>query len=297
MTLTDAQVVTTTDEATTVAARPSSTTRVPIRRRVAVISTGLLVLVVAVWALFSIFEGPLATKWYESRQRALAADFLAPHPHKGLGHAIAILQVPRLGMNLVVAEGDSAQQLRSGPGHRVGTAAPGTLGNSVVLGHHDAWGGPFGKLDQLHAGDLIAVQTPTPDGESQTAVYRVQSLTHVSADDTAPFARSNDYRLTLMTGRGDRYSSDRLVVTAVSGDTGRVRAPADDVKATTSSGSVLTNSTTLLALLAIAVALGAWLFLRRRYHRAVALAVIAPLVAVAILGAWLSIDLLFPPLR
>jgi sortase A len=286
-------------EPTEVAAGPSASPvpRASLGKRVFVISAGLLVIVLLGWGIYALFEGPGTTEWYKSRQRALAADFAAPHAHTGAGHAIALLQIPRINVNVVVAEGDSPQQLRSGPGHREGTAALGTLGNSVVLGHRDGWGGPFERLPQLHAGDLIAVQTPTPDGLSQTAVYRVLSTTRVAGNDTAPFVRSNDYRLTLVTGEGGRFSKDRVVVTAVSGKTKDVQAPAANTRATTSAGRITTNPSTVLALIAILGALGAWLFLRRRYHRAVAILVVAPLATLALIGALLSLDLFSAPLR
>ena len=55
-------------------------------------------------------------------------------------------------MNLVVAEGDSPQQLRSGPGHRIGTPLPGKVGNSVIFGHRTGWGGPLSDLGTLEDG-------------------------------------------------------------------------------------------------------------------------------------------------
>ena len=165
---------------------------------------------------------------------------------------IAIIQVPRLGINVAVAEGDVPQQLRNGPGHRTATAAPGTVGNSVIVGHADDWGGPFGRLDELKKGDLIAVQVWGIDEQiklpvEQTAVYEVQETQrNVRGDDVSPFATSDDYRLTLMTGDGDRLSDERFVVTAVSGKPGRVRAPPRVQSSETTAGSMLLNSSVVL---------------------------------------------------
>ena len=63
-----------------------------------------------------------------------------------MGNAIGVVQIPRLGLNVVVAEGDAPQQLRSGPGHRFGTALPGDIGNAVIVGHRSGWGGPLASI-------------------------------------------------------------------------------------------------------------------------------------------------------
>ena len=75
------------------------------------------------WGLLLLTEGPFGRTWYETRQHQLAAD-LAAHQARVLpGQALGILQIPRLGTNVVVQEGDDVQHLRSGPGHHAGHAA------------------------------------------------------------------------------------------------------------------------------------------------------------------------------
>src|SRR5205085_1165226 len=130
--------------------------------------------------------------------------------------ALGTLQIPRLGVNLVVQEGDGGVQLRSGPGHHADTPRPGQIGNSVIVGHRHAWGSPFAPLANLRRGDLIAFQSPRdPTHAFVFKVTKVQS--NVGASDPAPFGHSNDHRLTLVTGAGGQFSDRRLVVTAVSG--------------------------------------------------------------------------------
>ena len=74
------------------------------------------------------------------------------------------------------------EDLRGGPGHLIGTPLPGALGNSVILGHRHAWGGPFADLTKLRRGDLIAVETHAPDGSLPIGVFTVTSIRTVAAD-------------------------------------------------------------------------------------------------------------------
>ena len=75
------------------------------------------------------------------------------------GDAIAILRIPRLGLNWQVVEGVTVADLKDGPGHFRETVMPGQLGNSAIAGHRTTHGHPFLELDQLEPGDLIEITT------------------------------------------------------------------------------------------------------------------------------------------
>jgi sortase A len=83
----------------------------------------------------------------------------APPPVPPGGEAVAIIRIPKIGVDKVVVEGTSVADLRKGPGHYIGTPLPGQIGNAGIAGHRTTYGAPFGNLDQLAAGDLITVQT------------------------------------------------------------------------------------------------------------------------------------------
>ena len=68
---------------------------------------------------------------------------------------VARLQVPALGVDLIVLAGASGRTLAFGPGHLDGTAAPGAPGHSVVSGHRDTH---FRFLQDLAPGMEIRVQ-------------------------------------------------------------------------------------------------------------------------------------------
>lgn len=266
-----------------------------VRRRVIVLSALVLAAAVAVVLVFGLFEGSVEQVWYTARQHARAADFNGAHEHSSPGRAIAVLQVPRLRLNLMVAEGDSPEQLRGGPGHRRGTPIPGAIGNSVILGHQHSWGGPFAALAKMHRGDLIAVQVHEADGTMPVGVFTVDSVRPAGPHDAWPFASSNDHRITLITGRGDRFGNGRLVVTAVSGRVGKSTA-AGSTASKLSSGS-LGSGGSQLAAFGVIGALVAWLALRRRYGALAVAVVVVPLAVVGVLGVLLSADLLLPVLR
>lgn len=240
------------------------------------------------WAV----EDPIAHAWYQAHQGSLARDFQARRFSAKTGQAIATIQVPSLGVNVLIAEGDSVQQLRSGPGHKPGTAIPGAKGNSVIVGHRHGWGGPFAALAGLHPGDSIFVENRHRD----VLQYTVTSVKTVSAGDPRPFARSDDYRITLITGNGGRFTSSRLAVTAISGAPSKAGPSPGRTDAAIPAGSPLANRTILLFVLRLAVGIGAFLVLRRRFSRTVMAVVLTPIFAAAVLALMLDLDLLLAPL-
>jgi LPXTG-site transpeptidase (sortase) family protein len=275
---------------------PYRATRAGGWRRIVAIVAAVAVGVVLTVALF---QGPVQDLWYRNRQHQLAADMNQQRPSVSPGQAVAVLQVPRLGLNVVVVEGDTAEQLRNGPGHRVGTPAPGDRGNSVVAGHRSAWGGPFSKLDRMRKGDLIAVRTRATAKHrvQQTVVYKVTATARTGGGDSGVLRQTRDHRLTLVTGRGGTFSDDRFVVTAVSGTPAGGRSTFVSLGAVSPSGSVIFNLTVLVALVAIGLAVWAFRYLRRRDARMMTAAVVVtPLVVLGALCLLLNLDLLLPPL-
>jgi sortase A len=136
------------------------------------------------------------------------------------GRGVARIYFPTLGKDQVhvVVEGVSHEDLKKGPGHYPGTARPGAIGNTVISGHRTTYGAPFNRLDELHAGDPIVVET-----ETSWFTYRVTGLTVVqpnAIDVTYPvpgkLGATPTQRLLTLTTCNPKYSaSTRLVVHAV----------------------------------------------------------------------------------
>ena len=258
-------------------------------RRVAVWSVAVVFAFVAV---FWLVEDPMAHAWYQSHQGALARDFQIPRLTAGPGQAVAAIQVPAIRLNVLVGEGDSAAQLRSGPGHKSGTPFPGAKGNSVIFGHRHGWGGPFAGLGRLRPGDAVIAE----DRNRDIFLYTVTTVRKVGAGDNRPLAGSGDYRITFLTGSGGRLDTGRLVVTAVSGQTGKLNAPSHWLSAAVPTGSVVANRGFVVFLLRLGVVAAAFALLRRRFGRSVKTVVLIPLVAAAALALTLDLDLLLSPL-
>jgi sortase A len=115
-------------------------------------------------------------------------------PRPADGEALGRLEVPRLGLDLVVFEGTSEATLRKGPGHLPGTAWPGgpdETGNCVISGHRDSF---FRRLADARKDDLVRLHGP-----SGTSTYRLGEGRIVLPKDLSVIAPTSDARLTLIT--------------------------------------------------------------------------------------------------
>lgn len=108
-----------------------------------------------------------------------------------VGERVGQIEIPRLGLRVVILQGDSAQVLRRGIGHLPETPMPGEWGNVGLAGHRDSF---FRPLRQIRPGDMITLRTLK--GEFQ---YRVESTRVVSPADIGVLAPTNKRALTLVT--------------------------------------------------------------------------------------------------
>ena len=69
---------------------------------------------------------------------------------------VARLRMERLGIDLIVLEGESGEVLAFGPGHLPASATSGGKGNCVLSGHRDT---SFRFLKDLVADDILSLQT------------------------------------------------------------------------------------------------------------------------------------------
>lgn len=79
-------------------------------------------------------------------------------PTPGPQQAIRI-QIPAIGVDAPIVQGDGWEQLKKGVGQHVGTSNPGENGNVVLSAHNDIFGEIFRDLDRLKPGDEIVVYT------------------------------------------------------------------------------------------------------------------------------------------
>ena len=77
-----------------------------------------------------------------------------------VGEGLTRLQIPKLGVDVLVVEGTTPAALRAGAGHYPETPLPGEIGNVGIAGHRTTYGRPFNRLDEMTAGDKVLLLTP-----------------------------------------------------------------------------------------------------------------------------------------
>ena len=112
-------------------------------------------------------------------------------PAVAIDGLIGRLEIPRLLLSAVVAEGIDKTTLRRGVGHIPGTALPGHPGNVGLAGHRDTF---FRPLKDLKINDEVEFSTLAGNFK-----YEVESVRVVDPDNVGVLAPSGHNVLTLVT--------------------------------------------------------------------------------------------------
>jgi sortase A len=159
--------------------------------------------VVFVWANTLYFQATQARRFAELRGRNMGSAQLHT------GELLGKLTIPRIGLSVVVLEGDDEKTLRHAVGHIPGTALPDTSGTVALAGHRDTF---FRSLGSLRENDVIVLET-----RNVTHRYRVATTGIVDPADVAVLQSSGRPALTLVTCYPFYYigpAPRRFVVTA-----------------------------------------------------------------------------------
>lgn len=209
-------------------ARPSRYRR-RVRRTVnalgrVLVTVGTLMLLFVAWQLWG-------TGIYESAQQsALRRDFehvrarnvaaarpvsgttttTTPLPPPPEGQPVAIIRIPKIGVDATVVQGTAVPDLRKGPGHYPDSPMPGQLGNAAIAGHRTTYGAPFNRLDELAPGDEISIQTLS----GTTYRYRVDQQLVVTPRQVEVLDTTPNATLTLTTCNPKYSARQRLVIKA-----------------------------------------------------------------------------------
>jgi LPXTG-site transpeptidase (sortase) family protein len=144
----------------------------------AFVIAGVLLLAIAVWQLgvYSAFQS--YPQWFSYVQ-------------SGAGDRIAgRLKVQRLGLSVLVLNGDDQSSLKLGAGLLEGTPPIGADGNTVIAGHRDF---AFRALRDIKIGDLVHIEA------AKSYAYRVESTRIVDPDDLSVLESDGKPELTLIT--------------------------------------------------------------------------------------------------
>ncbi len=107
------------------------------------------------------------------------------------GHAIAVLRIPKLSLEVPVLDGTDAITLNRGVGWIQGTALPGQNGNIAIAGHRDGF---FHGLKDIRTGDRIELRTA-----QRTDTYVVDRTVIVDPNDVSVLEKGAAPALTLVT--------------------------------------------------------------------------------------------------
>lgn len=119
------------------------------------------------------------------------------------------IQIPALGVDAPIVQGDGPEQLKKGVGQNIGSANPGKNGNVVLSAHNDVYGEIFRDLDRLKPGDEVVIHTNQRAYTYVVTGSQVVEPTYVRVMDQTP-----DPIITLISCYPYLVDNQRIVVQA-----------------------------------------------------------------------------------
>jgi sortase A len=107
------------------------------------------------------------------------------------GEVLGRIEIPRIGMSVIILQGTTSRTLRLGVGHINGTSLPGESGNIGIAGHRDTF---FRSLKDIHRDDIILLHTATG-----IAKYEVDWIQITAPNDGDIVSLTTESGLTLVT--------------------------------------------------------------------------------------------------
>jgi sortase A len=145
-----------------------------------------------IWARAHLTEGIFELR--KASTTSTAADAISQQSHLLSGREptlVGTIDIPRVHISVMVAEGTSARVLQLAAGHVTGTALPGEPGNVVLAAHRDTF---FRRLGELKSGDYIRLAVP-----GRQYAYSVRFADIVGPNETWILEPSPGQSLTLVT--------------------------------------------------------------------------------------------------
>ena len=125
------------------------------------------------------------------------------------GDAIGRIEIPRLGLNMVMVNGTETDTLKKGPARHLDTFLPGEGKLIYVAGHRTTYSAPFSAIDSLRRGDPVTIQLPYGTFE-----YRITGHRIVPANDLAVLRSNGHEELALQACHPRFFSSERYIAYA-----------------------------------------------------------------------------------
>jgi sortase A len=155
---------------------------------------------------------------HNSLQGKLSKELFAPATRQAYvagslkpGQSLTRIEIPKLGVNVVVVQGIDENSLKAGAGHYPETPLPCLIGDVAIAGHRTTYGKPFANVDRLVPGDEIILRTPVG-----ACIYEVSRRPFVVLpDDWAAVANTpGQFYLTLTACHPKGSASHRIVIKA-----------------------------------------------------------------------------------
>lgn len=153
----------------------------------------------------------------------LPGDDSPKHSRRGISlKPVFLLKIPKIDLDVVVAEGTSYPVLEYAVGHFTGTALPGQIGNLAMAAHRSFVTGEFfNRLDEVEIGDELIV-----DYNNKTFVYITTETFVVGPYDIWVLDPTEKATITLVTCTPITTGTHRLIVKGVLLDPDGSRLPA-----------------------------------------------------------------------
>jgi sortase A len=130
-----------------------------------------------------------------------------------IGHALGVIQIPKINLKKVVVQGANPEQLSLGPGHIPSTVMPGQPGTFAVSGHRTTHGRPFYNLNELAKGDTITIVTRYAIYTYKVSRFQVVAPTAVEVLDNVRGPGGKPKSQIVLTTCNPRFSAaQRLIV-------------------------------------------------------------------------------------
>jgi sortase A len=142
-------------------------------------------------------------------RRILATEAARYRATAKTGAPIGHIDVPRLGLHMLLVNGTDHDSLVKGPGRDERTYMPGQGQLIYIAGHRTTYLAPFAHIDSMRVGDLVTLKMPYA-----TIVYSVTGHVIVDAHDLAVLQSHGREVVALQACHPRFFSSHRYIVWA-----------------------------------------------------------------------------------
>ena len=188
------------------------------------ITTGVLLLAFVAYQLWG--TGLAESRAQADLKKEFARELTAQRSTlPKFGKPVTRIQIDAIDVDKIVVAGTTYAALEKGPGLFDGSPLPGQFGNVAIAGHRTSYGAPFGRINELKAGDEIVL---TRAGDTFTYIVSEDPfIVKPTAIEVVKTFEKQTARLTLVTCHPKWTSKNRLIVKATLVSTETPQAPTE----------------------------------------------------------------------